>query len=106
MDLIFATPVQELLPGAFGAASYGMTGCWDPAAPNTQRFARDVRGTALTGSYADILAQLPASAPQAAIVLFGNAGGETPSCASCTAASPAPWRAARPPSTRSRAGAI
>ena len=76
MDLIFATPVQELLPGAFGAASYGMTGCWDPAAPNTQRFARDVRGTALTGSYADILAQLPASAPQAAIVLFGNAGGE------------------------------
>ena len=96
MDLIFVTPVQELLPGAFGAASYGMTGCWDPAAPNTQRFARDVRGTALTGSYADILAQLPASAPQAAIVLF----------ASCTAASPAPWRAARPPSTRSRAGAI
>ena len=76
MDLIFVTPVQELLPGAFGAASYGMTGCWDPAAPNTQRFARDVRGTALTGSYADILAQLPASAPQAAIVLFGNAGGE------------------------------
>ena len=50
MDLIFVTPVQELLPGAFGAASYGMTGCWDPAAPNTQRFARDVRGTALTGS--------------------------------------------------------
>lgn len=35
-----------------------------------------MRGTALTGSYADILAQLPASAPQAAIVLFGNAGGE------------------------------
>lgn len=76
MDLIFVTPVQELLPGAFGAASYGMTGCWDPAVPDTQRFARDVRGTALTGSYADILAQLPASAPQAAIVLFGNAGGE------------------------------
>lgn len=63
MDLIFATPVQELLPGAFGAASYGMTGCWDPVVPDTQRFARDVRGTALTGSYADILAQLPASAP-------------------------------------------
>ena len=76
MDLIFVTPVQELLPGAFGAASYGMTGCWDPVVPDTQRFARDVRGTALTGSYADILAQLPASAPQAAIVLFGNAGGE------------------------------
>ena len=65
-----------ILPGAFGAASYGMTGCWDPVVPDTQRFARDVRGTALTGSYADILAQLPASAPQAAIVLFGNAGGE------------------------------
>ena len=90
MDLIFATPVQELLPGAFGAASYGMTGCWDPVVPDTQRFARDVRGTALTGSYADILAR----------------AGKTPSCASCTAASPAPWRAARPPSTRSRAGAI
>ena len=43
--------VQELLPGAFGAASYGMTGCWDPVVPDTQRFARDVRGTALTGSY-------------------------------------------------------
>ena len=100
MDLIFVTPVQELLPGAFGAASYGMTGCWDPAAPNTQRFARDVRGTALTGSYADILAQLPASAFSA------TRAGKTPSCASCTAASPAPWRAARPPSTRSRAGAI
>lgn len=42
MDLIFATPVQELLPGAFGAASYGMTGCWDPVVPDTQRFARDV----------------------------------------------------------------
>ena len=66
MDLIFVTPVQELLPGSFGAASYGMTGCWDPVVPDTQRFARDVRGTALTGSYADILAQLPASAPQAA----------------------------------------
>lgn len=63
MDLIFVTPVQKLLPGAFGAASYGMTGCWDPVVPDTQRFARDVRGTALTGSYADILAQLPASAP-------------------------------------------
>mgnify|MGYP004729368447 FL=1 len=56
MDLIFVTPVQELLPGAFGAASYGMTGCWDPVVPDTQRFARDVRGTALTGSYAGILA--------------------------------------------------
>ena len=93
MDLIFVTPVRELLPGAFGAASYGMTGCWDPAAPHTQRFARDVRGTALTGRYADILAQLPAS-------------WKTPSCASCTATSPSRWRAAQPPSTRSRAGAI
>ena len=26
MDLIFVTPVQELLPGAFGAASYVMAG--------------------------------------------------------------------------------
>ena len=47
MDLIFVTPVQKLLPGAFGAASYGMTGCWDPVVPDTQRFARDVRGMAL-----------------------------------------------------------
>ena len=105
MDLIFVTPVQKLLPGAFGAASYGMTGCWDPVVPDTQRFARDVRGMALTGSYADILAQLPASAPQAAIVLFGNAGGENAFLRELHRRLPCPM-AAQPPSTRSRAGAI
>lgn len=76
MKLTFFTPPYPPDGIAFGAASFGMVGCEDPGAPNVRSFGCDLRGTVLTGSYAQCLDGLSGKSPQAVVALLGNAGGE------------------------------
>lgn len=73
MKLTFATPEKWKEATGFGCATQRFAGAWsDPAI-----YENDLRGTVLTGTYESILEQAQKiQKADAAIVVFGNAGGE------------------------------
>ena len=71
--ITFATPDKWNQVQSFGCATQRFAGNW----PDPVTYDKDLQGTVLTGTYDHILRQaqkLPGA--DAAIVLFGNAGGE------------------------------
>lgn len=62
----------------FGCASLGLAGICDNSVRQAVSYPVELEGTVLTGSYDDILAQVSnmRSEIYAAIIVFGNAGGE------------------------------
>lgn len=76
--LCFTTTGAWNLADGFGCASLGLAGVCDNTQPRAINYENELKGITLTGSYADILAGANAiDIPvYAAIVLFGNAGGE------------------------------
>lgn len=62
----------------FGCASLGLAGICDNSQARAVKHQAELEGLVLTGSYTEILQQLQAVVRQvyAAVVLFGNAGGE------------------------------
>lgn len=76
--LTFATtPAWEMADG-FGCASLGLAGVCDNNAKTVSAYPDRLNGIALCGDYKSVLAKLEVLGQQvfAAIVLFGNAGGE------------------------------
>ena len=78
MKLTFTTTTGWDLQEGFGCASLGLAGLCDNAQARRNQHPDDVEGILLTGQYSDILtsAQNISAKVHAAIVLFGNAGGE------------------------------
>lgn len=74
MKLRFSTPCA--FEEGICAASFGFSGAPDERAQAIREFSHDLSCTWLTGSYEEILSQLPAGNWQAGIVLLGNGGGE------------------------------
>ncbi len=74
MKLTFSTPC------AFGAdvfgASFGFAGAMDPRDCLQRSFRPDLDGVLLTGTYDEILTNVPVGPWQAGVVLLGNCGGE------------------------------
>ena len=71
------TPAWDMADG-FGCASLGLAGVCDNGAKYVRTYDEELYGIVLTGDYESVLAQmkLVTSPVYAAIVLFGNAGGE------------------------------
>ena len=66
-------------PGeGFGCASLGLAGICENSQNKAVSYAEALEGVVITGTYADVLAKVAENAQSvyAAIVLFGNAGGE------------------------------
>lgn len=76
--LCFTTTGSWDLADGFGCSSLGLAGICDNNQSRTVSYPRQLEGIRLTGSYAQILdaAQKVSEPVFAAIVLFGNAGGE------------------------------
>lgn len=76
--LIFTTTGCWDTAGGFGCASLGLAGKCDNSKAMAARWPEDLDGIVLTGSYKGVLAALSEIdvTANAAIVLFGNAGGE------------------------------
>lgn len=74
MKLRFSTPCA--FEEGICTASFGFAGAPDERAHTTREFPYELSCTWLTGSYAEILSQLPAGDWQAGIVLLGNGGDE------------------------------
>ncbi len=60
----------------FGAATFGFAGNEDEKCSLAKTFPCDINGNLLTGSYEEILKNVPDGKWQAGIVLLGNAGNE------------------------------
>lgn len=72
-SITFATPEKWNEVDGFGCATQRFAGSW--ADPATYKY--DLRGHVLTGTYSEILVKAEKlQKAEAAIVLFGNAGGE------------------------------
>lgn len=78
MSITFATTTAWDRVDGYGCASLGLAGVCENAAEKTVSFRVSPQCAVLTGSYREILESAAAfpSAVRAAIVLFGNAGGE------------------------------
>ena len=77
--ICFYTPGCRAVPGDFGCATFGMAGACDVHDDCARKFPLEPESLLFCGSYDDVLDQIRASCvpdPKAAIVLFGNAGGE------------------------------
>lgn len=74
--LQFFLPSKMADAGAFGGGSLGFAGMAGEGAPEKVDFSIRPRGRVLTGTYDEILRSLGDAKPAAALVLFGNAGGE------------------------------
>lgn len=76
--LCFTTTGGWDLTKGFGCASLGLAGICGNAQQQTVTYPKELEGIVLTGSYEEILsgAKAVTAAVHAAIVLFGNAGGE------------------------------
>lgn len=78
--LSFTTTGCWDLAEGFGCASLGLAGICDNSASRVVTYEKELEATALTGTYKDILTKLEAMPEDmqihAAIVVFGNAGGE------------------------------
>lgn len=76
--LVFTTTLGWEMCNGFGCASLGLAGICDNSQARAAEYKTVLEGLVLAGSYADILQQLQAVTQQvfAAIVLFGNGGGE------------------------------
>lgn len=75
MKLTFYTPSYKTAEG-FGGATFGFAGAEDENLTLAKTFAEDINGTVLSGSYSEILENIPDGTWQAGIVLLGNAGNE------------------------------
>jgi len=76
MRFKFYTPCHGIEKDTFGAATFGFVGREDESECSSIEFAKEIKGTLITGSYAECLEQIPQGDWQAGIVLLGNAGGE------------------------------
>ena len=76
--LTFTTTSSWNLCHDFGCASLGLAGVCDYSKAHVSEYPLELHGTVLTGAYSDILAGIGDIAEKvyAAIVLFGNKGGE------------------------------
>ncbi len=76
--LCFTTTGAWDLAKGFGCASLGLAGICDNSRQQTVTYPNELDGIVLTGSYEAVLAEVKAvtAAVHAAVVLFGNAGGE------------------------------
>ena len=72
MNMKFTVPCTCVREVPFGCASLGFAGSEE----KSLTFPADLNGIVLTGSYENILANIPAGPFQAGVVVFGNAGGE------------------------------
>ncbi len=75
MKLNFYTPAYCGADG-FGGATFGFAGAEDETRTLCKSFLEDVKGTALSGTYQEVLDSIPEGNWQAAIVLLGNSGDE------------------------------
>ncbi len=75
MKLTFYTPSYKNAEG-FGGASFGFAGTEDETLTLAKAFPEDINGVVISGSYSEILANIPDGSWQAGIVLLGNAGNE------------------------------
>lgn len=76
MEIGFYTPAYGVKDDCFGCATFGYVGQWDPAEASFIPLSSQLKGDALCGSYDYCLENIPGKQYHAAIVLFGNAGGE------------------------------
>ena len=79
MKIEFFTPSCGILPGSFGAATFGLVGAEDERAASRIGLPYDLEGEMVCGSYdecLEVIDRLPKKPWQVGIVLFGNAGGE------------------------------
>ena len=76
--LTFSTTGAWDLADGFGCASLGIAGICGNEIKLVSEYTNKLNGEVLSGSYDDVLSQLENlnCCPQAAVVLFGNAGGE------------------------------
>ena len=76
--LVFSTTSCWDCTQEFGCASLGLAGLCDNGTPMFATFPYELDGVVLTGAYDHVLMQLSdvKQPVHAAIVLFGNAGGE------------------------------
>lgn len=76
--LCFATTGGWDLSKGFGCASLGLAGICDNTRQQTVTYPKELDGIVITGSYESVLTEVKAvnTAIHAAVVLFGNAGGE------------------------------
>ena len=76
--LCFSTTGGWDLAKGFGCASLGLAGVCDNGQPRTVTYPAELEGIVLTGSYEGVLTDVKAvtDTVHAAVVLFGNAGGE------------------------------
>lgn len=76
--LCFTTTGAWYLAKGFGCASLGLAGICDNTQKQIVTYPKELEGIVLTGSYEAVLAEVKtATRPiHAAVVLFGNAGGE------------------------------
>lgn len=76
--LTFTTTGAWDLADGFGCASLGLPGLCDNEGKIVTEHSSDLDGTVLCGTYKDVLARIEqlVKKPLAAIVLFGNVGGE------------------------------
>lgn len=75
MKLNFYTPSFEDADG-FGGATFGFAGAEDERVARSECFPEDIKGTAICGTYQEVLENIPEGNVQAAIVLLGNGGDE------------------------------
>ncbi len=75
-DIIFYLPKHKPAMGAFGCATLGIAGKPDCSPDAACKFGFTPEGAVLSGTYEEILGNIPDRKFKAAIVLFGNAGGE------------------------------
>ena len=75
MKMVYYTPAHGVTEG-FGGASFGFAGAEDETAENKKICSFDLDGTFLSGTYAEILGNIPEGTYQAGVVLLGNAGNE------------------------------
>lgn len=76
--LYFTTTGGWVSGEGFGCASLGLAGVCDNSQNKAVSYGEALEGIVITGTYADVLAKVAENAQivYAAIVLFGNAGGE------------------------------
>lgn len=77
-ELTFSTTSAWNLTDGFGCASLGIAGVCDNSEKLVTRFGTKLKGVVISGQYSDVLNKAAECRDEvfAAIVLFGNAGGE------------------------------
>ena len=74
--IAFYNPKHVPEEGVFGAATLGLAGMPDAKDDAVYEFKLQPHGIVLNGTYEEVLSQIEDADYKAAIVLFGNAGGE------------------------------